>query len=347
MTETRVEKQTPDALLEGSHVLVTGASGFVGINLVRALAAGGADVIALVRRTPDAASERFVEEHVERIRWLQGDVTDRARMLELADGITHIIHAAAVTATFEEERAAAARVFEVNAGGTLNLLEAAREVGLRRFVFVSSGGLYGPAPPTPALTEDAPLQINNLYGISKRASEGLALRYRELYGFDVAIGRLGTTYGPMERPTGSRHTLSAVHTAVHAAVDTARTSKSHPVYVRGGDTARDFLHVDDAADAFVRLVAAPELNHRLYNIGSPVAYSLRDALDALTEMLDVRWQEVGHENTETNVQVAQGPANARAAMDTSRLERDLGWSPRYDLRAGTRAYLGWLEREGM
>lgn len=319
-------------------MLVTGASGFVGVNLVRGLAERGWHVVALARRAADAVTERFLAPVAGDVRWTIGDVTDRPGMLAACDGVDAIVHAAAVTASPDEEPALAARVFDVNAGGTLNVLEAARGEPGRRFVLVSSGGLYGPAPATPALDETTPMRSENLYGIAKAAAERLTLRYAELHGLSVAIGRLGTTYGPMERASGSRSNLSAVQRAILAFAD---APPGVPVTVRGAEIARDFLHVDDAVDAFARLIdPAAALRHEVYNVGAPVAAPLRVALDALGERTGRDWTSVdvdplGADAAEDGVDVVQTPANARAAMDMSRLERDTGWTFGHDLAAGT------------
>lgn len=321
-----------------AHVLVTGAAGFVGVNLVRALAEHVGRVTALARRPPDDAILDFVGDHADRVRWIRGDVTDREAMRRLvADGVQQIVHAAAVTATLDEERAATARVFDVNAGGTLNLLEAAREGGVERFVLVSSGGLYGPAPPLPALDEGTPMGASNLYGIAKAASERLVLRYAELHGISGVVGRLGTAYGPMERPSGSRHALSAVQQAVSAFLDPARAHE--PIRVRRSEVARDFLHIDDATDAFTRLTTAPTLAHDVYNVGGSRAAPMTEALDALAEATGRRWHRVADDE---DADVIQAASSARAAMNTERLERDLGWRMRYDLAEGSLATLAWV-----
>ena len=138
-------------------------------------------------------------------------MTDRPGMAALvaSEGVSHLLHAAALTATPEQEQADPARVFEVNAVGTLNLLEAARAAGLERVVFVSSSGIYGPAPPTPLKRESDPLVIDNLYAVSKQASEQLCRRYARLYPLVVVTGRLGTRL----RPDGACHRLAPGHVA--------------------------------------------------------------------------------------------------------------------------------------
>ncbi len=320
------------------RALVTGALGFVGLNIVRRLAQAGWQVSALTRRAPDDATERFLGSLSDRVRWVEGDVTDRPGMDALVadEGANHLLHAAALTATPDEEQADPARVFDVNAGGTLNLLEAARRVGVERFVFVSSSGIYGAAPPLPLRREDGPLEITGLYAISKQASEHLCRRYAELYGLSVAVGRLGTAYGPMERVTGSRQGMSSIQRATHAALEGAS------IGVFGASVARDFCHVFDVADAFLVLLEAETLNHPVYNVGGTAAL-LETALEVLAELQPgFRWRQVA---SSEGADLALAPEKARAGMDLSRLRKDTGWHPRFDLRTGVAAYFNWLQEE--
>jgi UDP-glucose 4-epimerase len=317
------------------RVLITGAAGFVGLNLLRRFAAGGAAVDALARRAPDAAAEAFLAEVADRITWRLGDVTDRdgCAALVAATPPDAIVHAAAVTFTPDQEHAEPARVFDVNAGGTLNLLEAARLHRVPTFVYVSSGGLYGAAPPAPAMDESTPMRPVNMYAIAKIASEQLCGRYAELGMVEARVGRLGTAYGPMERTTGSRSNLSAVHQVVQASAGGA------PLRVAGAGIARDFCHIDDVAEAFWLLCVAPTLPETVYNVSAPVARPLSVALEVVAaERPDFSWCSV---DDLEDADVRQTPANARAAMDITRLNRATGWRPMHSLEDGVRAYLSW------
>ncbi len=320
------------------RVLVTGASGFLGINLVRRFASAGASVGALVRRDPDDLALGYLGESAARVKWEIGDVLDRDACADLVSRTRPdvVVHAAAVTQAPEEERRAPAVTFDVNAGGTLNVLEAARVNGRIRFVYVSSGAVYGPAAPQPALAEDAPLQTSGMYAIAKLASERLCIRYHELGLLDTCIGRMGTGYGPMERRTGSRSGTSAVHRAVHAALDGTRWG---PLRVAGAEIARDFIHVEDVVDAFWHLSTAAGLQERVYNVGAPDSRPLSEALELLArEVEGFSWLPVAQD---AEPDLVQTPQNARSAMDLSRIRRDTSWHLRYDLEGGVIAYLNW------
>ena len=320
-------------------VLVTGAAGFVGLNIVKRLAEGGERVVALARRPADADTERFLRSARERVTWALGDVRDRDGMADLArrEGVNAIIHAATITAPLAVEKADPASIIDVNLGGTLNMLEAARGAGARRFVFISSTGVYGaPDDPTLPIREDQPLKITSLYTVSKQAGEALCRRYTALFDLSAVSGRLGNAYGPMERATLSRTNMSVVHALGHAAV------RGEPARVYGAARYRDFCYSDDVAEAFARLALADRLTWDVYNVAGERAAPMREALDALTELAPgFTWSEA----SEDQADVLTLPASERGTLDMTRLAEDCGFTPRYDLRAGLAAYLAWLRAE--
>ena len=110
-------------------ILVTGANGFVGLNIVQRLAQKGARVVALARRPPDPDTLRFLAEEAAQVEWVECDVRDRSRLIELAGehGVERIVHAAAMTPSLAVERSQPTTVMDVNLGGVLNALEAARD----------------------------------------------------------------------------------------------------------------------------------------------------------------------------------------------------------------------------
>ncbi len=313
-------------------VLITGATGFVGINLTRMLAVHGQRVVALTRRQPDEATLRFLGEYVANVQFIIGDVRDRAALVKLvrAESIVVIVHAAAVTPTPQQEERAPARVAEVNLGGTVNMLEAARMSDVSRVVFISSDGVYGSPRENLARIPETYLPVPvNLYSICKVAAEQMCLRYRDLFGFQVAIGRLGTAYGPMERATTSRHGMSTIQQLVQQA------TSGQQLRVFGAARRRDYCHIFDASEALARLVLADSLSWDVYNVGSGVASSLEEILEALgTVIPSVSWTEVGDP---TDAGVAILPHQQRGALDISRLCKDVGFVPTFPLAVGVRA----------
>ena len=319
------------------RVLVTGAAGFVGINIVRWLAEHGAHVTALVRQDPDAATTAFLAPVAARIGFAHGDVRDRDGLLQLcrSAGITHIVHGAAITSN-SAERDDPAGFVDVNLGGTLNALEAARAIGATRFVLISSTAVYGaPADPDRLIREDDALQIGGIYAICKQAGEQLCRRYRELFGLSTAVGRLGTAYGPMERPSGSRSSMSQVYSLVHA----AREGRSLRIY--GADRLRDVCYIDDVAEIFARLTLQPQLNYGVYNVTQGTAHSLRTIAAVVTQLIPgLHWQAAA---SPEDADLVVLPPSERGPLDLRRVREDLDFEPRYALHSGLAAYLSWLQ----
>lgn len=333
----QLNPQTPMMMRDpATTILVTGAAGFVGLNIVRRLAERGASVLALARRAPDPETQRFLAPVAERVRFVAGDVRDRQGLATLVarEGVRRIVHGAAVTSA-EAERDDPAGFVDVNLGGTLNVLEAARRAGAERVVLISSSAVYGaPRDRSRLIRESDPLQIGGLYTICKQAGEELCRRYGELYGVSAVAGRLGTAYGPMERPTGSRATMSQVYTLVHAAI------AGRPLRLFGAERLRDVCYIDDVAEAFCGLALAERLEHQLYNVSAGTAHSLAEIAAAVAALLPGPGPTLLAEPDDADLIVR--PASERGPMDLGRLHADLGFTPRFSLQDGLAHYLAWL-----
>ena len=317
------------------RLLATGAAGFVVANAVVRAAAAGAEVVALDLgdHHPDVLARLGAD--AGRVTWRRGDVTDRAAMAALVAEAAPdaIVHGAALTPGDAEERADPARVVDVNLGGTVNLLEAARRAGVGTFVFSSSTGLYGARAPEPAVREDESLSPTNGYAIAKLASEHLVARYAALTGMRGRVARVATAYGPLERASATRPHTSSVHRAVAAAL------AGRYLRVAGADLARDFVYVDDVAEALWRLASRPDAPDGVVHVGPERASPLAAALDALVAIAPgFAWTRVADA---TDAGLVQVPEQARAGLDPTRVVAAIDWRPRYDLLAGTVATWQW------
>ena len=316
-------------------VLVTGANGFVGLNLLDQLTRQGVRVLAGTRRPPDMDAEPA---HHHLVEWIPCDVTNREHLVELVRtrGVTRILHAAAVTPTPEIEADDPIRVVDVNLVGAVNALEAARLGRVDRFLLVSSSVLYRgfPADRGRARETDA-LPPDNLYGVCKDACENLCRQYRRRNGVSAVSARLGTAYGPWGRAGLSRSRMSAATQLLTMGAE----GRTRPIRVHGLKVARDYIHVSDACSAIVELTLLARPRWDVYNVSSDAAFSLQDLLTALqAEIPDFRWEPVDDPGTSD---FAFAEADARAPLDLSRLRSDLpGWQLR-DLRSGIADYAAW------
>lgn len=319
-------------------ILVTGALGFFGLNLVRALAADEAiQVIATDVRPPAAEQEHFLQPVAARVYLSRLDIQDRPSIRALIDQwqISHLVHAAALTPTPEQEAQETTHIVDVNLGGTVNLLDAAIHcASIRRLILVSSSGVYGASPATLGAVqhEEGPLTVDNLYSITKRSAERLMQRYSQLTGLSMAAARLAPLYGPLERPASSRPRLSAVGQLAHALLN------GQPLRVAGPTVRRDWTYMADAAAAVLALLRTPRLSHAIYNVSCGLAVTWREVVDLfVSHGLSATWSD------DEAADLVMRPEQARLPLDITRLQTDTGFRPQYDLSSGVRAYLAQEE----
>lgn len=293
------------------RVFLTGASGFIGRHLVPRLLAEGHEVTALTRR---GASEPVG--HLKGVRQVAGDVCDPGSLTEAA-GADVVFHLAAVSFVPQSLKDPVG-TFEVNARGTLNLLEAARAAPTPpRFVFVSTGHVYGPAQYTP-IDERHPLQPASPYGASKVAADVLVSSYRASYGLATTVVRPFNIYGPGQDPGF----------VIPKIVSQARVQDT--LVLGDTSTVRDFTYVDDFVDLLLALATHPAAVGEAFNAGSGVGHAIREVVEevgrALGKPLTVREDPALFRPGELKTLV----------VDASKARQRLGWAPRVDLREGVR-----------
>lgn len=314
------------------RVLVTGASGFVGVNLLVALVARGHEVVALSADAVPAAAGL-----AGRITELTGDVCDAAALERLMRerGVEVIWHGAAITAGPEREKREASRIVEVNLLATVRALEAAARAGVRRFVYPSSSAVYGNTAlgdggPVP---EDAPLRPFNLYGITKTAAEAAVLHLAPALGLEACAGRINAVFGPWERDTGLRDTLSP-HLQLYGF---ARDGKE-AVLARGAE--RDWVYAPDVADAFVAMLEAKAVPPVAMNISMDRLWPLEIMARALPG-LSWRYPDQGGQ---TNLRYGGPIDRPRRALPPGRIRELLGWTPAHSPESACADYAVRLSR---
>lgn len=323
------------------RVLVTGGNGFVGLNLTEALLARGDDVVLFDLREPPAAFVAAMERWGVRgrLRAVTGDVRampDVERAFAVGP-ITHVFQGAAITAGAPREKAEPHRIFGVNLGGTMHVLAAARDAGVRRVLFPSSVAVYGESLFDRArVTESDPAVPEGLYGVSKYAAERTALRLGELWDLDVVCGRIGNVFGPWEGNTGVRDLLTPLAQVAACAVQ-GREAVLPDVRLQ-----RDLIYSRDLAAALLRLLDAPRPAARVVNLSVIADWSdiyQRWCRALAARRPDFRWR-VATAGEAPNIEYHD--RRDRARLDTARLREAFGFEPAFTPDAALADYAAWL-----
>lgn len=320
--------------------LVTGATGFVASNVVRRLASSGEAVISYDISEPTGALLATLGDLASNVTFAVGDVRD-AEALERAArdrGVDRIVHAAVITAADPEfERVQPDRTVEVNVMGTVRLLELARTLPhLRRFIYISSSGVYGTTKDQDIdIDEEYPADLPGIYAISKFASERLTQRYGELFGLDTASVRIGGPYGPMDHLTWAR----IHHNVVADVIGRALAGETIVATQAGLDFVRDWTYVGETARGIEALLLAPRLRHPLYNLGAGVNRSIRDIIEVTAQYIPGTTYRVTGDPSEVNINLVT--AKPRGPMSIRRIREDTGFVPEVTLEEGIRRSIDW------
>ncbi|MFN4260591.1 MAG: UDP-glucose 4-epimerase GalE [Gemmataceae bacterium] len=316
------------------RILITGGAGYIGSHTVRLLLARGHQV--WVYDNLDQGHRQAVPADG----LIEGDLRDRDRVDHalLIQRIEAVIHFAALTNVGESVRDPG-RYYQNNLANTINLLEGTRRQGIGKFVFSSTAAVYG-VPEQVPIREDMPMQPINPYGASKIAVERILADYAAAYGwgcaalryFNAAGAAADGTIGEDHRPETHLIPL-AIQAAQGLRPELEIFGTDYPT--PDGTCIRDYIHVDDLAEAHVLALERLEAGQRkCYNLGIGRGFSVREVIRTVAEV------------TGKPVPVREGPRRPGdppalvAASD--RIQQDLGWRPRYtDLRAIVETAWNW------
>ncbi|MEN9934306.1 MAG: hypothetical protein RLZZ387_885 [Chloroflexota bacterium] len=328
------------------RTLVTGATGFLGQNLVRALRDQGREVRALVRRPAgDPAARELAEAGVEVV---HGDVLDADALRAALRDVTTVFHLAGRLLVAGVPDSA---YEELHVGGTRALLLACAEAGtMRAIVHCSTTGVLGPTGPRPA-DEDAPMRPGNIYERTKADGERLALELGCAHGLPVSVARPALVYGP-----GDMHLLGwfrVIRRGLYRVIGDG-ASLLHPVYI------------DDLVAGLLRCAECPTAVGRVYHLVGDGAVPVRDLAASIAAAQGTRLPRqhlplpVAH-GVAALLEALPGVPPSRLPLTRGRVrfmtesraysgeraQRELGFSPRTDLAAGLGQTVRWYERAGV
>jgi UDP-glucose 4-epimerase len=302
--------------------IVTGGAGFIGSHVVDALLARG-DEVAVIDDLSTGRRANLEDALSKGAVLHEADIRDAARMRELvaAEAPEVIFHLAA---QIDVRKSVADPAFDsrINVEGTINMLTAALDAGVKRFVNTSTGGaIYGEAASLPA-GEDTPPQPLAPYGQSKHCAEGYCGLFTRLHGLSTISVRYGNVFGPRQDPLGEAGVIAIFCGKL--------LEGGRPTVFGDGRQTRDYVYVGDVVSA--NLAAAASDATGSYNIGTGVETSVIDLIDALRRLGGGRDFEPEHAPERTGeVQ--------RNYLDITRARETLGWQPEVDLETGLRLTL--------
>jgi UDP-glucose 4-epimerase len=292
--------------------LVTGGAGFLGAALSNRLVRDGHQV-----RILDDLSAGDPDRLDERSLFTRGDVRDRPKLWTLLQGVDCVFHLAA-RVSVPESVLYPREYNDVNVGGTVALVEALRDAGVKRVVFASSATVYGPQPAQP-VQEDRWPHPQAPYAVSKLAAEYYIFALGDLYHIETVALRIFNAYGPGQN-------IPPAHAPVVPLYLRNILSGASLVVYGDGSQTRDFVHVDDVTDALAAAATAPQVNQAIVNIGSGQETSINGLIATIGDVT-ARRPEVLH-----NPQQSGGIG--RLVADLSKARALLGYSPHVSLVQG-------------
>jgi len=315
--------------MKDKRILITGGAGLIGSHIADLVAGEEPKEIVILDNFVRGRRENLADA-VNRapVTIVEGDIRDRALIKEISQGIDVVFHQAAIRITqcAEEPRLA----FDVLAGGTFDVLEAAVQAGVSKVVAASSASVLGLADTFPTTEEHHPYNNRTIYGAAKAFNEGLLRSFAEMYGLRYVALRYFNVYGP-------RMDVYGAYTEVLIRWMERIAGGLPPIILGDGTQTMDFVHVHDIARANL-LAAKPDVTDEVFNVASGTETSLRELAALLTKVMG------------SSLEPQFGPArkvNAvpRRLASTAKAEKLLGFSSKVTMEEGLRDLVEWWRQE--
>ncbi len=307
-----------------AQYLVTGAAGFIGSALVRALLERGERVRGFDNF--ETGKREHIQEVAGQIDFREADLLDLAAMRSACQGVDYVLHQAAIPSV-QRSVDDPGRSNAVNVEGTLNVLIAAREAAVKRVVYAASSSAYGETPTLPK-QEDMPSDPISPYAVSKLAGELYMTSFHRVYGLATVSLRYFNVFGP-------RQDANSQYSAVLAKFITSMLQGEKPTIYGDGEQSRDFTYIDNIVGA--NLLAATQPQSRVagqtFNVATGHRYTLNETFAILKEL------------TEYSGDVEYAPSRTgdvkHSLADIARAEAHLEYRPQVDFREGLRRTVAW------
>ncbi|MCR5592011.1 MAG: GDP-mannose 4,6-dehydratase [Lachnospiraceae bacterium] len=301
--------------------LVTGAAGFIGAAVAKRLA-GENEVVTI-----DNLSTGKEENVPEGVEFIKGSVADPGLIHSLSDrkfdAIIHIAGQSSGEISFEDP----VYDLQTNYQSTVLLLDLARRCGCRKFIYASTMSVYGDHNP-PCCSEDTDLVPKSFYAVGKTASEHYMRIYSDQFGIACTALRLFNIYGIGQNMDNLKQGMASIYLAM--------ALSDHKINVKGSkDRFRDFVYIDEAADAFIKALSR-ESGYDVFNVCTGKATTVEHIIDIIKDALPY----------DIDVKYTEGTPGDQFGIygDYSKIAKELGWKPEIDFETGMRRMIAWAEK---
>ncbi len=318
--------------MNGKNILVTGGAGFIGSNLIEALLAEGAHVVCLDNFSTGKEENLQTFRNHPHFHLIRGDIRDYDTCRQVCKDVEIIFHEAALGSVPRSVHDPVT-TNEVNIGGFVKMLNAARESGVKRFIYAASSSTYGDSRTLPKVEEQIGKPLSP-YAVTKYVNELYADVFHNLYGIDCIGLRYFNVFGRRQDPDGA-------YAAVIPRFVRALLRHERPVINGDGTSSRDFTYIDNVVQA--NLLAArtgsEEALNTVYNVACGTETDLNDLVGLLKRFLSEHDPEIA------GIEPVYGPPRAgdipHSLADISKARRLLGYAPRFDVKNGLRLAVRW------
>jgi UDP-glucose 4-epimerase len=304
-----------------THYLVTGGAGFIGSHIVQTLIENGERVRVLDNLS--TGRRENMTPFLTQVEFIEGDLRDEETVRRAVEGVDFIFHQAAIASVTRSVQDPIPTE-TANVVGTLYLLLAARDAGVRRVVYASSSAVYGDSPTLPKV-ETMPLRPKSPYAVSKLATEYHSRIFTDLHGLETVGLRYFNVFGPRQDPASE-------YAAVIPKFITAMLRGEAPTIYGDGTQSRDFTYVSNVVVANLLAATAPDMEGRVFNAAVGERYTLLELVDVLNDILG------------TQIEPVFGPARPgdikHSQADISMIE-ECGYRSQIDFRTGLAKTVEW------
>lgn len=308
--------------MKNKKVVITGAAGFIGSNIAHRLAEEN-EIIAIDNLS--TGNKRNIIDIEGDLDFIEASILNLEMLKNAFSGAEFVLHLGALPSVPRSVKDPVA-TNEVNITGTLNVLIAARDEGVKRVVFSSSSSVYGDTPTLPKQESMKPNPLSP-YAISKITGEYYCKNFYNLYGLETVALRYFNVFGPRQNPESQ-------YAAVIPKFIKSLSSNLQPTVYGDGEQTRDFTYVENVIQANVKACTSNKAPGNVYNIGCGKRYSINKLIALLNELLDKDIEPAYLEPREGDIR--------DSLADISSAEKDLDYKPNFDFKAGLKETVQWF-----